>query len=70
MTKHMTVSQPAFDALLHKLAREHLGIETLDVRHMDRLDFFDVSVWSVRSALTAAYNAGMNAACSQPHSKS
>lgn len=59
MTNHKTGSDVSLDALLTRLAKEHLNIETLVVRHMDRLDFYDVSVWSVKSALKEAYLAGM-----------
>lgn len=41
-----------------KIAQQHLGIETLETRSRDRLDFHDVSVWSVKAALEAAYAAG------------
>jgi hypothetical protein len=34
----------------------------LETRHSDRLDFHDVSVWAVKSALLAAYEAGRQAA--------
>lgn len=44
--------------LFTAIAREHLRIETLETRHHDRLDFHEVAVWSVRSALQAAYDAG------------
>lgn len=44
--------------LFTQIAREHLGIETLEVRKMDRLDFHEVSVWQVEKALRAAYDAG------------
>jgi hypothetical protein len=40
------------------IARKHLFIETLETRRSDRLDFHDVSVWAVRNALAAAYEAG------------
>ena len=54
------------DQKLLALAQEHLSIETLDTRNRDSLDFHDVSVWSVKSALEAAYLAGMGAAGSKP----
>jgi hypothetical protein len=44
----------AFEAI----ARETLGIETLETRRSDRLDFHDVSVWGVLEALTRAYELG------------
>ena len=43
------------------IAKEYLRIETLETRRSDSLDFHDVSVWSVRAALEAAYKAGANA---------
>jgi hypothetical protein len=38
-----------------------VGIETLEARRSDSLDFHDVSVWGVRAAIEAAYKAGANA---------
>jgi len=35
--------------------------KTLATRNSDRLDFHDVSVWGVQSALMAAYQAGLAA---------
>jgi hypothetical protein len=46
--------------LLTALAREHLHIETLETRRSDSLDFHEVSVWAVKNALHAAYQAGEN----------
>jgi hypothetical protein len=48
--------------ILEAIAREHLGIPTLEIRRSDRLDFYDVSVWRIEAALTAAYRAGGTAA--------
>ena len=44
--------------LLAQIAKEHLFIETLETQHSDRLDFHDVAVWAIKSALEAAYAAG------------
>lgn len=44
---------------LEEIAMDHLFIDTLCTRHSDRLDFHEVSVWGVRSALLAAYQAGV-----------
>lgn len=52
----------ALDHLFEKIALDHLFIETLTTRNSDRLDFHDVSVWGVKSALMTAYEAGLNAA--------
>lgn len=48
--------------LLQKIALDHLFIESLETRKSDRMDFHDVSVWAVKSALMAAYEAGRQAA--------
>ena len=45
-----------------KIAREVLGLDTLETRHSDTLDFSDQAVWQLRAALEAAYNAGKAAA--------
>ena len=45
--------------LLTRIAQTKLHIETLEVRGSDRFDFHDVSVESLREALEAAYNAGI-----------
>ncbi|MBM3273059.1 hypothetical protein FJY94_07445, partial [Candidatus Kaiserbacteria bacterium] len=39
---------------------------TLQTRHRDSLDFHDVSVWGVKSALQAAFDAGLRAAGGAP----
>ena len=44
--------------LLEQIALKHFFIETLETQHSDRLDFHDVSIWAVKSALEAAYAAG------------
>jgi hypothetical protein len=43
--------------IIKKLAKA-LGFATLETRNRDALDFQDVSVWSLRKALEAAYEAG------------
>lgn len=40
------------------IAREVLGIDTLETRKSDSLDFHDISVWGLREALTTAYLMG------------
>ena len=54
------------DHLFTGIARAHLGIETLETRKSDRLDFHDVSVWGVKDALLAAYQAGVNDPTAMP----
>lgn len=62
-TANKTVTRAAqqLDQLLARIAQEHLFIETLETRNHDRLDFHDVGVWCVKSALMAAYQAGLAA---------
>jgi hypothetical protein len=50
------------DRQLQQIALDHLFIDTLETRNSDRLDFHEVSVWAVKSALMAAYQAGRQAA--------
>jgi hypothetical protein len=46
---------------IEKIAREMLGLETLDVRNRDRLDFHEPGVCQIRDALEAAFEAGRKA---------
>jgi hypothetical protein len=50
------------EQLLEQIAKQHLFIDTLETQSSDRLDFHDVSVWGVKAALEAAYEAGLKAA--------
>ena len=62
MTKTQTAKvAQQLDQLLAQIALDHLFIETLKTRNSDSLDFHDVSVWGVKSALMAAYQAGLAA---------
>jgi len=61
MTRKQTIT-PQITARLTQIAQTHLGIETLEERLSDSLDFHEVSVWSVRDALQAAFEAGQAAA--------
>ena len=60
-SKNATLSQNPRSSVANVLAgiaRKHLDFETLDTRRMDSLDFREVAVWSVKSALEDAYRAG------------
>lgn len=46
------------DAALKLIARRHLALETLESLQSDSLDFKEQSVWAIRAALEAAYEAG------------
>lgn len=54
------------ETILTLIAQKHLGIETLETRKSDSLDFHDVAVWCVREALEAAFKAGMERAAATP----
>lgn len=45
-------------SILHDIATKVLGLETLETRKSDSLDFHDLAVWQIREALEAAYAAG------------
>lgn len=56
-------NQPATDTLLTDIVKRHFhGLETLETRNSDALDFHDVAVWAIRHALQEAYAAGIAAA--------
>jgi hypothetical protein len=56
--------------ILTNIAVTHLNIPTLRIRRSDRLDFHDVSVWAVRSALKAAFDAGSKMTPAAPNARS
>jgi hypothetical protein len=47
--------------VIESIARRCFNIDTLVTRKMDNLDFHEVSVWDVRTALQEAYQAGYRA---------
>jgi hypothetical protein len=49
---------PAPADLIAGIAKTQLGIETLETRNSDRLDFHEVAVWQVKAALETAYRHG------------
>ena len=53
---------------IRRIAKELLGLDTIETRKSDRLDFSDQAVWQLRAALEAAYNAG-KAAARKPRNK-
>ena len=47
------------DSIVENIAINHFpGVETLNTRKSDDLDFHDVSVWSIKSALREAFVEG------------
>jgi hypothetical protein len=62
-TRRKTSPNPApSEALLAEIAMKHFFIDTVETRNSDSLDFHDVAVWAIRSALEVAYAAGAAAA--------
>ena len=55
----MTTLHEDFNRLLEKIAKDNNGLETLETRKSDDLDFHDVAVWSIKKALQDAFIAGM-----------
>ena len=65
-TSPTALSPDEIELLFESIALDHLFIETLQTRHRDSLDFHDVSVWGVKSALQAAFDAGLRAGGGSP----
>ena len=57
------------ETILTLIAQKHLGIETLQTRNADSLDFHDTAVWCIKDALEAAFKAGMELGTSKPQAK-
>ena len=51
---------------LDHIAQTILGLETLDTRNSDRLDFHDLAVWNIKAALQAAFEAGQQETSPNP----
>jgi hypothetical protein len=56
------ISNSSRDQQLQQIALDHLFVATLETRSSDSLDFHDLSVWSIKTALQAAFEAGRNSA--------
>lgn len=52
----------AAELAVAEIARKVLRSDSLEARNSDALDFHELAVWSIRDALTAAYEAGARAA--------
>jgi hypothetical protein len=62
MNHHTTANGiTAPSSLLEEIALKHFFVQTLKTQNSDRLDFHDVSVWAMESALKAAFEAGVQA---------
>ena len=54
------------DTILTVIAQKHLGLDPLETRHADSLDFHDTAVWCIRDALEAAFKAGVELGAAMP----
>lgn len=61
MNAKTTKTQIYKDAAIDGIARELLGLETLEARKRDDLDFHELAVWQIHKALAAAFEAGRQA---------
>lgn len=70
MNHHTTANAiTAPSSLLEQIALKHFFVETLQTQNRDSLDFHDVSVWAIESALKAAFEAGVQAALKEKSKK-
>jgi len=69
MSKTAAAISPAVAAKILMIAQAQLGLETLETRNSDELDFSDVAVWSIEAALAAAYEAGRIAGKAEANSR-
>jgi hypothetical protein len=58
----MTTVPEQYNQLLETIAKKWFNVETLETRGRDGLDFYDVSVGCMKSALDEAFRAGMEIA--------
>ena len=61
-TTTKTTSRQRRLAQAEEAVRQRLGLDTLETRNSDRLDFHDLSVASIREAIRIAFNEGYAAA--------
>jgi hypothetical protein len=54
-----TPTQNQIDREVSALAKQHLGLETLESRRNGNLDYHELGVCNIKAALEAAYRAGM-----------
>jgi hypothetical protein len=50
------------DQVVEKIAKAEFGVETMETRKRDSLDFYSVSISTIKYALEQAYKAGLSAA--------
>jgi len=59
---HEIATDATTERKLLQIAKQHLQTDTLETQHSDQLDFHEVSVWGIKNALQAAFDAGKQAA--------
>ena len=70
MNHHTTANAiTAPSSLLEQIALKHFFVQTLQTQNRDCLDFHDVSVWALESALKSAFEAGVQAALKEKTKK-
>ena len=53
------MNSEAYFNLIEKIAKKHfLTVETIKTRKSDSLDFHDVAIWEIKSALDEAFRSG------------
>jgi len=57
-TRENEMTTTTLNEIINKIAAESRGIDTLDTRKADSLDFLEIAVWNIREALEAAFEAG------------
>ena len=58
MEKQTKTKETKMKNKIEEIAKEVLGIDTLEEQKSDELDFHEVSVWCLKEALEKAYAAG------------
>ena len=54
------ITEEKLNELITKIAQKNIiGVDTLETRGMDSLDFHDVSVWEIRDALIESFISGL-----------
>jgi len=57
-----SIESGVIDFKIEEIAQKHLSIDTLKTRNSDSLDFYERSVWRIKTALQQAYLAGFSLA--------
>ena len=58
LSEAIPTKSAGMDTAVAQTAKSVLHIKTLKTQNSDELDFHSLSVWEIKAALEAAYNAG------------